>query len=470
MLEYLENQELREEQLDQLMPAAIAAGTLVPVLVCNPESEVGLDAVLEFLRRFAPTPTTMPTRDADGVPIDADPNGEFAGTVFWVVSDPHVGKICMARVHRGVIHASDHVTAADGEKGEKLGGLFRLVGKKRVAIESAGPGDIVAFSKVEKMKTWSHFARGGGHVLAVPTPVSRTPMVALAVFPKTRADEQKIGEALNKLAAEDPTFTIEHTKDTHELVVHGMSDMHLQVMFDRLKRRYNVECETELPKIAFRQTVTKPAEGHHRHKKQTGGKGQFGECYVRVRPKGDEEGHIVFEDKVVGGAIPRNLIPAVEKGVRETAAGGILIDGEVVDLTIELYDGKFHAVDSDESSFKKAGARAFRDGFEKAGPVLLEPLMTLLIKVPTTDAGTIFSDLTSHRRGHVLDQASEADGAITIIKAEAPLALVQTYHRDLKSQTAGEGTYSMAFSRFAPVPAAEQQKILAAKGKKHEDD
>jgi elongation factor G len=320
------------------------------------------------------------------------------------------------------------------------------------------------------MKTWSHFARGGGHVLAVPTPVSRTPMVALAVFPKTRADEQKIGEALNKLAAEDPTFTIEHTKDTHELVVHGMSDMHLQVMFDRLKRRYNVECETELPKIAFRQTVTKPAEGHHRHKKQTGGKGQFGECYVRVRPKGDEEGHIVFEDKVVGGAIPRNLIPAVEKGVRETAAGGILIDGEVVDLTIELYDGKFHAVDSDESSFKKAGARAFRDGFEKAGPVLLEPLMTLLIKVPTTDAGTIFSDLTSHRRGHVLDQASEADGAITIIKAEAPLALVQTYHRDLKSQTAGEGTYSMAFSRFAPVPAAEQQKILAAKGKKHEDD
>lgn len=469
MMNYLETSELTEEQLDEHMPNAIAVGALVPILVCNPESGLGLDNAAEYLKRFAPTPKTRPTLNADGESVDADPNAPLAATVFSVISDPHVGRICLARIHRGKLGAHDSVAGPKGGKGEKLGGLFQLVGKDRNAIEESGPGTIVAFSKVESLDVWDPVCKAGEEVLGVQVPSAPTPMVALAVVPRSRNDEQKIGEALGKLTVEDPTFQVEHTPDTHELVIHGMSDLHLAIQLARLSRRYGVECDTHLPKIAYRQTVTKPSEGHHRHKKQSGGRGQFGECYMRVRP-GEAGSGVVFVDKVVGGSIPRNLIPAVEKGIRELAGAGILIDGEVVDVEAELYDGKFHAVDSDEASFKKAGARAFRDCFEKGGPVLLEPVMKVKIHVPTEDAGTIFSDLNSQRRGHVLNQDSEEDGAVTVIDAEVPLVMIQSYHRDLKSQTAGEGYFSMEFAKFAPVPAVEQKKILAAGGKTHDDD
>ncbi|MCA8979209.1 MAG: elongation factor G, partial [Planctomycetes bacterium] len=212
-----------------------------------------------------------------------------------------------------------------------------------------------------------------------------------------------------------------------------------------------------------------PSEGHHRHKKQSGGRGQFGECYLRLRP-GEEGSGVVFVDKVVGGAIPRNLIPAVEKGIRDICGRGVLTSSVVVDVEAEVYDGKFHAVDSDEASFRMAAQRAFRDGFEKAGPKLLEPVYELEIHVPTDVSGTVFSDITSQRRGHVLDQWNEADGTITVIKAEVPLSTVQTYHRDLKSQTSGQGFYSMHFKAYGPVPSQEQQRILKEMALHHEDD
>lgn len=468
LMEYLESSELSEEQLDEHMPKAMAAGNLVPVLVCNPESGLGVTEVLEFFKRFAPSADAQPTLDADGQPLEPDPQGDLTGTVVNVVTDPHVGRVCLARIHRGTLGASDAVFHVGG-KGEKLGGLFRLVGKKRESIGSAGPCELVAFSKVEKLPVWSHFSKAPGTPVTVPTPDVPTPMVSLAVQPKSRADEQKIGEALSKLAAEDPTFTVEHAADTHEVVVHGMSDLHLQLMFDRMKRRNGVEVETSLPTIPYRETITKAADGHHRHKKQTGGRGQFGECFMRLRPAAEGAG-IVFTDKVVGGAIPRNLIPAVEKGLRGVCAAGVLTSGKVVDVEVELYDGKFHAVDSDEGSFKMAGGRAFREGFEKGNPVLLEPIVKVEVRVPTSDAGSIFSDITSQRRGQVLDQASEEGGAITVIRADVPLATMQTYHRDLKSQTAGEGSYSVEFSRYAAIPSAEQVKILAEVGKKRQED
>jgi elongation factor G len=248
-----------------------------------------------------------------------------------------------------------------------------------------------------------------------------------------------------------------------------MSDLHLKVVEDRLKRRYGVEITTSEPRIAYRETVSRPSDGHHRHKKQSGGRGQFGECTIRMRPGAPDTG-FVFLDKVVGGAIPRNFIPAIEKGMREICDTGVLTASKVVDVEVEVYDGKFHAVDSDEASFKKAGAWAFRDAFQKGGPVLQEPVMMLEIKVPSADAGAIFSDLTSHRRGHVVDQSSEADGAITVIKAHVPLSTIQTYYRDLKSMTAGEGSYTMEHDHYAAVPAQEQQKIIAEFGKKHEEE
>ncbi len=467
---YLDTQELSEEELDRLVPKAIATGKLVPILVCNPHSGLAVDDVLDYFKRFSPTPTDMPRSDADGQPLEAGPSAPLVGCVVNVKSDAHVGKVCVARIYSGSLSVSTLVAGPHSEKGEKLGGLFRLVGKKREPLtEPAGPGEIIAFSKVEKLPIWSVFAPPAVDRPVLRTPVTPTPMVQLAVFPKSRADEQKIGETLGKLASEDPTFRIEHNQETHELVVVGMSDLHLLVMFDRLKRRFGVEVETKLPRISYRETISRAAEGHHRHKKQSGGRGQFGECFLKLRPLPAGSG-IVFTDGVVGGSIPRNLIPAVEKGIKDITSSGILTHGQVVDIEAEVYDGKFHDVDSDEASFKIAGARAFRDGFEKGSPVLLEPIMMLEIRVPTEYAGTIFSDVTSHRRGHVVDQSNEDDGSTTVIKAETPLQLVQTYHRELKAQTAGEGSYTMGFSRYSSVPGSEQAKILAHYGKKVEEE
>ena len=468
--QYLEKQEITDEQLKKLLPHALVKGTVVPILVCNPASGLGLAEVVEFLEHYAPGSDEIVFKDSEGNVVKPDPAAPLVATVFNVKSDPHVGKVCLARIFRGQINSTSALVGPkSSEKGEKVGGLFRLVGKKREPIESAGPGEVVAFSKVEQIGFGQSFTSAGGKVVGMPMVPQPEPTVSLAVMPKSRADEQKIGEALHKLEAEDPTFRIQHVAATHEMVMQGTSDLHLQVMEARLKRRFGVEITTSLPKIAYKETITRASEGHHRHKKQTGGRGQFGECFLRVRPRQEGSG-FEFVDAVVGGAIPRNLIPAVEKGVRETIAQGVLTHGEVVDVEVEVYDGKFHEVDSDEASFKMAGSRAFRDGFLKAHPVLLEPVMELEIHVPTHAAGAIFSDITSHRRGQVLDQQSEGDGHVTMIKAQAPLSTVMTYHRDLKSQTAGEGTFTMRFVNYAQVPAGEQQKVLTLIGRKHEED
>jgi len=466
--QYLEGTRLTEEQLEIHLPHAIASGSVVPILVCNPESGAALEEFTSFLTRFAPSPKNASHFMSEGEVVRPDPDAEFMGVVFAVRSDPHVGRLSTMRVLRGQIKATDQVWAGGDGKPEKLGGLFHLIGgKRREPTESAGPGEIVAFSKVESLGFGDVVVLAGSTSHQLDEPVLSAPMVSLAVVPKSRADEQKIGAAFHKLEAEDPTFKIEHVADTHELVMHGMSDLHLQIIEARLKRRFGVEIETSLPKIAYKETVGKSAEGHYRHKKQSGGRGQFGECYVRLKPGANESG-FVFTDNVVGGSIPRNLIPAVEKGAREVCERGVLAESRVVDVELELYDGKFHAVDSDEASFKRAGAGAFKDAFLKAKPVLLEPVMELEIHVPTDDAGTVFSDITSHRRGQVVDQAAEAGGHVTVITTHVPLSTVQTYHRDLKSQTAGEGFYTMKLFNYSPMPAAEQQKVLKAIGHKHE--
>lgn len=469
MNHYLDTGALTDEELHLELPLSIAKGSLVPVLCCNPVSGVGVDQVLAFLAEYAPDPSFFQMLDAAGERIALDPEGALVARVFNVRADPHVGKLCTARVMAGQIGAHDAVVGPHSAgKPEKLGGLVRQVGKRRRdPIEGAKAGEIVAFTKVEHVAFGDTVTSAGKEPRSLAPIELPEPMVALAVQPKSRADEQKIGEALKKMEAEDPTLRVKHDPDTHELVLYGMSDLHLQVVEARLKRRFGVEVSSHLPRIAYRETVTRPADGHHRHKKQSGGRGQFGECYVRVRPSPKGSG-VTFTDAVVGGSIPRNLIPAVEKGMRDIVSKGVLTHSQVVDLDFEVYDGKYHDVDSDEASFKMAGARAFMDAFHKAHPVLLEPVMEMSISIPTECAGAIFSDLTSHRRAHVLDQWTEADGRTTVIKAHAPLSAIQTYQRDLKSQTAGEGAYTLKLADYSPVPAQEQARLLAQIGRKHE--
>lgn len=466
LMQYLETEELSEEAFKSYLPRAIRKGTLVPVLVANPLNGLGLEDVLHFLKEYAPSPAA--TRfHAGETEIVPDPAAPLHGVVFNVKTDPHVGKVCLARILRGTLKLSDLIGTG---RGEKLGGLFyTLGGKGRVNTDSAGPGELVAFSKVEHLAWAQSFSVHGTEPAPVALPTIPPPMITMAVTPKSRNDEQKIGPALAKLASEDPSFHVKHDPETHELLIQGLSDLHLQVMEHRLKRRFGVEITTHLPRIFYKETITKPVESHHRHKKQSGGRGQFGECYLRMKPAAKDAG-VVFIDAVVGGAIPRNLIPAVEKGIREMAAHGVLTHSQVVDVEVAVYDGKYHDVDSDEASFKKAGAIAFREGFMKAGPVLMEPVMSVEIRVPTEHAGHIFSDLTSHRRGTVLNQDTEHDGHVTVIQAHIPLSALLTYHRDLKSQTAGEGSFTMKPDHYARVPALEQEKILQTAGRKHVDE
>ncbi|MBM3991740.1 MAG: elongation factor G [Planctomycetes bacterium] len=459
---YLETGALTDAELHAQIPRAIARGSLVPILACNPLSGIGVEAVLSFLAEFGPTPDMIPQYAANGEAIPLDASAPLLARVVCVRSDAHLGKLCTLKVLSGTLAAGDALAGPRSpEKGEKPGGLVRLVGKRRRdPLERASAGEIVTLSRFEGAGFGDVIVRPLERAIVLGPIVQPEPVVALALVPRSRNDEQKIGEALRKLAQEDPTFTFEHDVDTHELLVRGLTEQHLAVALTRLSRRYGVEVSSHPPRIAYRETVTRRAEGHHRHKKQTGGRGQFGECFVRVRPNPKGTG-VTFTDAVVGGSIPRNLIPAVEKGVREAAAKGVLTHSQVVDVDLELYDGKFHDVDSDEASFKIAGARAFIDAFQKAAPVLLEPVMDVEITVPTDSAGAIFSDLTSHRRAQVHDQSTSADGAVTTIRAHAPLSLLQSYQRDLKSMTAGEGCFAMHLIDYAPLPALEQQRVLS---------
>ncbi len=467
---YLEAEDLTEEELKANLPVSISADCLVPILVCNPEDGTGLAQVLDFLRRAAPSPRHHRHFRAGNEALEPDPEGPLLGTVFAVRSDPHVGRVCLARIVSGVLGAHDPLQRIDGTDKEKIGGLFVPIGgKRREPVESIAAGGIAAFTKVEGLGVGDSFTKDGGFAVAVDFPELPAPMAALSVRPKSRADEQKIAGSLSKLAAEDPSLRVVHDPQTHELVLQGASELHLSIVEARLARRFGVEIETSLPRIAYRETVSKAAEASYRHKKQSGGRGQFGECHLRVRP-GEEGSGVVFIDKIVGGSIPRNLIPAVEKGVRELAEQGILTHSKVVDVEVEVFDGKFHAVDSDEASFKTAGARAFREAFEKAGPVLLEPVVELEVHVPTDHAGAVFSDITSQRRGHVLSQDSEDGGQVTVIRAHVPLASVRSYARDLRSQTAGLGHYLLRPHGYAPLPAAEQKRVIAEEGRQHAED
>ncbi len=468
---YLETGELTEAELKANLPLAIANSCLIPVLVCAPHSGVGVPEVLDFLLRAGPTPACHDGFTVEGQSVHADPEAPLAGVVFAVRSDPHLGKLCVARIVTGTLRAGDSVEGCrPAATPEKIGGLYLLVGgKRRESVEDVSAGGICAFAKVEGLGVGDSFGRAGAVGAPVDFIALPKPMVSVALHPKASADDQKIGPALHKLEAEDPGLVVQHDGLTHELVVSGLSELHLELLVSRLERRFGVFATTSLPRIAYRETITKASRAQYRHKKQSGGRGQFAEVTLAVRPGQNGEG-IVFEDKVVGGSIPRNLIPAVEKGIRELCAGGILTHAEVVDVAVELLDGKFHAVDSDEASFKAAGARAFREAFAKAGPVLLEPICRVEVHVPADHAGTIFSDLTSQRRGQVVDQSSDDEGALTVIQADVPLAHLQTYNAELKSQTAGAGTWSMERSGFGLLPVALAKAVLADSTKRHADD
>ncbi len=461
MEKYLGDQELSPDEIAGALGKALAEGAIVPILCCSARKETGVAEALDIIAAYFPAPSTRmnlpvhrpgkPEEPAEVPPLD----GPFSAFVFKILSDPFVGKIAFFRVVSGRIDASSFIVVRTGSK-TRINALLQPQGKEQQPADALIAGDIGTVAKIEDIALNDTLVAEGADIEfgKLPLPV---PMVSLAVFPKSRGDEGRISTALQKLAEEDPAFRFDRDSQTGELVVRGLSSLHLDVVLSRLRRRYNVDVNTRVPKVAYLETITGAADGHHRHKKQTGGRGQFGEVYMRVEPNERGAG-LEFLDETVGGSIPKQFLPAIEKGIRETMAKGVIAGYPVVDIKARVYDGKYHTVDSDEASFKIAGARCFADAVSKARPVLLEPIVKIEVTVPSRFMGDVTSDL-SGRRGRISDTGVVGD--MQIITAEVPLAEILTYSTELRSMTGGEGSYTIEFSRYDVVPPNIQQAVVA---------
>jgi elongation factor G len=455
MEKYLEDGEISLEELEKGIPTAMAKGTFAPLFCVDPIRGIGVPEFAEFLLRDFPTAAmqikVMHSQNVE----DGSPDSRVVARVWKVITDQHLGQVSYLRILQGTVTPDISLHDPHVNKPVKANGLATILGKELNPISKAGPGDIVAVTRIDDLEVGDVLVSEGEakrHEFPLPKPFYR-----LAVSPRSRADEQKISGELQKAAKEDPCFRVVRDPATKELLALGLSELHLSTILHRIESR-GVGVETKLPRIAYKETITSNAEGHHRHKKQTGGSGQFGECYIRIAPTQRGDG-FEFLNKVVGGSIPRQYIPAVEKGVVEQMGLGILAKSEVVDLTVEVYDGKFHAVDSDELSFKTAGRIALKEAFMKANPILLEPIMTVSITVPNRFFGDISGDLNT-RRGQILGMEATAD--FQTIEAEVPLAELLTYGTILRSMSHGEGSFSMEFSRYDQVPSHLQEKVVSS--------
>ncbi|MCE9638274.1 MAG: elongation factor G [Planctomycetes bacterium] len=457
---YLAGEEVTHEEAAGALTAALVRQKVAPVLFCSSTHEQGVGQVLDLLAEYAPSAAAPPgvrAKDAAGNEAEVTSEGPFLASVFKVASDQHVGKISYLRVWRGTLPADGIVWCSSSDHPVKLAHAHpaRPLGKELQPVQSASAGDIICVTKVEELKLCCTIS-DPSHTAVVAPPEFPVPMAQYAVVSKVKGDEHKIATALHKVQDEDPCLHAERNPETHELVLTGLSTLHLEVVLKRMHHRYKADLEHHLPRVPLKETVLAPAEGHWRHKKQTGGRGQFAEVHMRVMPNERGKG-FEFRNGTIGGSIPHNFIPAVEKGIHEQMAKGVIAGYEVVDVIAEVLDGKSHPVDSSEAAFKIAGARAFRDAVEKATHALLEPMVELEIDVPSRSMGDVTGDLNS-RRGRILGLDSRDDRQV--IRATAPLSEVQKYSTDLRSMTSGEGSYTLKFSHLDPVPANVAKKYV----------
>jgi len=460
---YLDQGSLSEEEVAQGLVAAVRAGKLLPVLCGAATSGAGVGPLLRAIAAWLPSPADRPARPARGVEDDAalelaaDPAAPFAATVFKTIVDRYAGTLSVLRVWSGTAHPdAPFLDATTGARG-RLGKLLRVRGTEHQEVGEAGPGDVVAVAKLKDVHT-GHVLTAEKRGVRLAAPEIPRGALSYAIHAKTRDDEDKVFAALARLVEEDPTLHVGREPSTGEFLLTGMGELHIRVALERLRRLYGVEAELHTPKVPYRETVLGRAENvEGKLKKQTGGKGMFGVCYLTVEPLPRGTG-LRFDDEIVGGAIPRNLIPAVEKGVVEAAQHGPLAGYPVVDVRVRCVDGKFHAVDSNEMAFKIAGSLGFKAAVEKARPTLLEPIMNAEIAVPDEAVGDVMGDVSS-RRGRV--QTSEVRGGAQIIKAQVPMAEMLEYASTLTSLTGGKGSFHMEFSHYEEVPAQLREKIVA---------
>jgi len=495
MEKYLTEGTVGAEELSGAIPKALAAGTVIPVLFTSAKRDIGIPELLDAIGKYGLSPVqgkkrtaTKGTGDkAQDVPLEPKDSGEFLGQVFKTLNDKFVGNLSFIRVFSGKLTAEQPLINVRTGKSSRSGGLLSLQGKSQKAMSDAIAGDIVAVAKVEDLGIGDTIATNP-QAPKIPRPAFPTPMFGLAVEPKARGDEQKISGSLHKIADEDPTFKVTRDSQTKEMVMTGMSQLHLDVVQHRLKRRFDLEVITHEPKIPYRETVTANAEASYRHKKQSGGRGQFGEVHLRVYPlpreiDSDEkffaefankdkfekiridsshyepEHNFGFIDHIVGGTIPNQFMPAVEKGCKELLERGALAGYRIQDVAVEVYFGKDHPVDSSEQAFKTAGRMAFKTAFMQARPVLLEPIVTLEVTAPSKYTGALLGALNT-KRARIENQDS-LPGDLAVITGKAPLAEVTRFAAELGSMTQGQGSYTMEFSHYDQVPGNVQQQIVS---------
>ena len=459
---YLEAGGLNEQEISRGIKVGILNRTLFPVLCGDASRNIGTDRLLDFLVDNVPSPLDAVPREVQGhdseeaVHLDVDPNGPMTALVFKTISES-VGDLSFLRVVSGTLKAGGDALNASLRTNERIGQVYLLNGRDKQEVAALQTGDVGALVKLKNTHTRDTLCAKNTSVVVKPYELPH-PLIRIALQPKSRGDEDKISTGLQRIHEEDPSFVAGFDPELRQIIVEGQGELHLGVVIQKLKSNFGVDVEVIEPKIPYRETIKGSAEGHHRHKKQTGGRGQFGEVYLRVASRGRGEGY-EFEGKVVGGAIPSKYIPAVEKGVLEAIGRGVLAGYQVVDTHVTVFDGSFHAVDSSDMAFKLAGSQAFQKAFMDSKPILLEPIYELEATVPEKYVGDVMGDLNS-RRGRIL--GIDPDGSFQVIRSEVPLAELYKYSTSLRSMTQGTGDYTMSFSRHEPVPSDVTQKIVAA--------
>jgi elongation factor G len=422
---------------------------------------LGTSRLLEALVEDVPSPAMhggARALDADGNEIEIEPteDGDLVAYVFKTTADPYTGRINMLRVYSGTLSSDSHIFNVTRQAKERIGQLATLRGKETSTVDELGAGDIGAVAKLRDTQAGDVLA-GKDTAVSFPPPELPAPVMAFAFEPKSKGDEEKAASALRRLEEEDPTLDVHRDPDTGEQIIAGLTQVHVEVIVDRMKRRYGAEIELHPPRVPYLETIRKPAKAHGRYKKQTGGRGQFGDCHIEIEPVEAGTG-FEFVNAIKGGVIPGGFIPAVEKGIAEAMQQGILAGYPVKDLRVRLYDGQHHSVDSSEMAFKIAGSLAFKQAAAEADPYLLEPIVRVTITVPEENVGDVVGDLNS-RRGRPL--GVEPKGAMTEVKAEVPMAEVLDYATDLRAMTGGRGDYTMEFERYEEVPGHITQKVVA---------
>ncbi len=464
---YLNDGDVDPRELHAPLEQALREGHLIPICFVSARTGAGVPELLDVIARLLPDPTEAnPPQFLKGEGTQAkpmhsepDPRKHVLAHVFKITQDPYVGKMGIVRVHQGTITRDSQLYVGDGRRPFKVGHLFMLQGKEFVEVPRALPGDLCGIAKVDDLHFDAvlHDAAEDDHIHLKPLDFP-VPVHGLAIEPKRRGDEQRLHDILQKLVSEDPCLRIEHVAATNESVVYGLGELHLRTLLERLIEVNRCDVSTRPPRIAYRETIAAPAEGHHRHKKQTGGAGQFGEVFLRVEPLPRGSG-FQFVDHVKGGAIPYNFMPAVEKGVRNALDAGVIAGYPVVDLRVVVYDGKHHTVDSKEIAFIQAGKKALVAAVQAAAPSVLEPIVNVEITAPETNIGDITGDLAS-RRGQVSGTQGSQAGSLTVL-ALAPLSELSSYQSRLNALTGGQGRYTIAFSHYEPVPPTVQAQLVS---------